>query len=154
MPFIYVIYNLCNNKIYVGSTQSKYVSLRLAQHRYYYNKMKRGEKYLRYSSVKVFEDDDGEYECYSDFVAEVDKEEMKEIESFYIHYFKECGFEVVNENDAIYDLQKYAQKRKEKYEKNPDFYREKSSIYYWKNREKILHKMKIKRMNDCLLQMD
>lgn len=145
MAFIYVIYNYDNDKIYVGSTTGKYISLRLAQHKYYFKQYKKGKKIATYSSVELFEDEDGEHQCYCDFVADVSNEEVKQLESFYIYHFRECGFNVVNKNDAIYDKEKYRIKRKIKYQENKEELKAKSSIYYWKNKEKVLLKSKIKR---------
>lgn len=144
MPKIYCIFNNFNNTIYIGSTSMQYLSMRLAQHRYYYKKNKAGMSTGRYSSEKVFEDELGEYECYIEDVAEVSKEERTTIESFYIKYFKEEGFNVVNENDSICDREAYKKRRAEDYKNNPDKYRLRSSIYYWKNKDSILAKAKIR----------
>lgn len=144
MPHIYCIFNETNNNIYIGSTSMLYLSMRLAQHRYYYRKNKAGTSVGRYSSEKVFEDSLGEYDCYIADIAEVSKEERTEVESFFIKHFKEQGFDVVNENDSIYSPERYKQKRAEDYKKNPNKYRLRSAQYYYENKDVILKKAKKK----------
>lgn len=152
MPFIYCIFNKDNNKIYIGSTSQEYLSMRLAQHRYYYRKNKEKPDSVngRYSSEKVFEDDSGEHKCFIQEIITCESFERTEVESFYIKYFRELGFNVVNENDSKFDKEKYKRKRLEDYRNRPEYYKAKSLKYYYNNREMVLAKAKIKSLKNAL----
>jgi hypothetical protein len=147
MPKIYILYNNENDRVYIGSTTSNYLTSRLAQHRYYYNK--KGQTSIKYSSEKCFENDEGEpVQCFIDQLAEVTIDERYEIESYYIHLFKELNFNVVNLKDSIIIPQVYKDKQKKKYQKNPEKYRQIAKDYYLKNKERI----KIKNANKYYLK--
>lgn len=136
MPKIYIVYNNENDRVYIGSTTSNYLTSRLAQHRYYYNK--KGQTSIKYSSEKCFENDDGEpVQCFIDQLAEVNAEERYEIESYYIHLFKDLEFNVVNLNDSVINPEVYKEKRYNRYHANPDKYRQIAKDYYLRNKERI-----------------
>ena len=147
MPRIYIIFNNENDRVYIGSTNCDYLSTRLSQHRYYYNK--KGQNSLSYSSEKCFENENGnKVHCFIDQLAEVNVEERYEIESYYIHLFKDLDFDVVNLKDSVINPEVYKEKRYKKYHANPDKYRQIAKDYYLKNKEKI----KIKNANNYYLK--
>ena len=136
MPKIYIVYNNENDRVYIGSTTIDYLTSRLAQHRYYYNK--KGQTSIKYSSEKCFENDNGEtVECFIQQIAEVNQDERYEIESYYIHLFKELDFDVVNSKDSVINPEAYKEKRYNKYHANPEKYRKIAKDYYIKNKERI-----------------
>ncbi len=139
MVQIYVLSSYANNKLYIGSFKYKYLSMRMAQHKYYFRNT--GKLKNNYSSAAVFEEDENAVQIERLHIC--NSEERKVYEQFYIDYFKELdGFEVVNVNNtSLY----HKKKQKEYYQKNRDKKIKVASNYYHKNREMILAKLQNRR---------
>ena len=142
MSQIYVIFNNVTDNIYIGSTNC-YLSTRLSQHKYYWKQVREGNPILRYSSEKIFEDDKGNpCEAKIGLLDIVDKDEQYLKENYYIQYFKDLGFNVVNINNACLTPEILKEKRKIRYDGDPEKYRLQAKMYYYRNREKVKKKNK------------
>lgn len=144
MSKIYLIHNEENDNVYIGSTTNQYLTTRLAQHRYYYRKNNDDNVKISYSSKKVFENEKGE-ECKT-YIKLIDNcccDDRLNLEQFYIDLYKDLGFNVVNNNNSIYDHSRALKKRNENYKKNANKFKLQSKIYYQKNRESIKLKNKL-----------
>lgn len=155
--FIYALYSSQNtDKVYIGSTKMKYLSMRKAQHRYSYNKYLKGEHpYL--TSCDIVKD------CYKHEHLQIDlleeiSDDTREAELWWISLLREQGIDVVNNNDPVFQKDKHLANLREKYKKDKDSGKVPKSLkYYHDNKEAILAKRKayydnvVKAKNVCPL---
>ena len=132
---VYIISSDSTNKVYIGSTNAKYLSMRLAQHRYYYNQVLKGKKgNCLYSSFDIFDESDDD--VYINLLEECTKEEKHQLEMNWINFYEsDPDFEVVNHNNPVFDKDVAKARQQEKYYNNKQHYIKKSLDYYYKNQE-------------------
>jgi len=134
---VYILSSDYTNKVYIGSTNCQYLSLRLAQHRYYYRKVKSGKTETKYTSFDIFDECPSDYDVDINLLEECSKEDKNTLEMNWInHYDADEDVEVVNKNNAIFDKGVVKAKYQESYKNNREYFINKSKAYYWANLEK------------------
>ena len=155
--FIYALYSSQNtDKVYIGSTKMKYLSMRKAQHRYSYKKYLKGEHpYL--TSCDIVKECFKKDHLQIDLLEEI-SDDTREAELWWIRLLREQGIDVVNNNDPVFQKEKHLSKLREKYKKDKDSGKIPPSLkYYHDNKEAILAKRKayydnvVKAKNVCPL---
>ena len=151
---IYAIRSYKTEDVYIGSTTKKYLSARLAGHKYSYKRFLNGKNpYL--SSFKILELEDAYIELLELYPCNF-KEELCKKEGEYIRNTKNCinrsiagrtGIEYREDNrellrnrEKIYrenNKEKLLEKGKKYREDNRDILRERHKLYRENNREKI-----------------
>lgn len=140
--FIYSLYSSQDpNKVYIGSTSIKYLSIRKAQHRYYYKRsIETGRKII--SSFDIVDSCvNSEDLCIEEL--EVSEESDKNREDWWIEHLKENGLDVVNHNRAVYSYEVQKGKLRKRYKQQKEEGKIPSALnYYYNNKERILAKRK------------
>tara|TARA_R110001606_G_scaffold62209_1_gene145000 strand:+ start:2382 stop:2855 length:474 start_codon:yes stop_codon:yes gene_type:complete len=139
---IYALYCSENtDKVYIGSTKMKYLSMRKAQHRYSYNKyLKKEHPYL--TSCDIVKD------CYKHEHLQIElleeiSDNTREGELWWIRLLRDQGIDVVNNNDPVFQKDKHLANLREKYKKDKESGKVPSSLkYYHDNKVAILAKRK------------
>jgi hypothetical protein len=138
---IYCLKSRNSKKVYIGSCSS-YLSLRKAQHKYYFNQYQKNGKISTSSTLIYLDDEDPEIILCEEVD---DKSVQRKREQFWIDKMKEGKFDVVNNNLAVYSYEHAKLRQKEKYKNNPEYQKKKSLQYYYNNRHRILQKSQEKR---------
>lgn len=131
MKYIYKISSSNSNNVYVGKCGNS-LSVRFAQHKYYYNNYIKEVGTPFYSSTWVFIDGDAQIEE----LELCEDHKSSERESFYMTKLKNDGFNVVNIRDGVVNKEKARQRWIKYYYQNRDKKIQLAKNYYWKNLEK------------------
>ena len=141
--FIYCIYD--DDYFYIGSTQQKWLSQRITNHRSNYRQyLKNNANYC--SSFNIFKNN--LYPKYKSLNKQIcDKEELRKLEQKYIDEYKlKYGDKVVNKqpsHTSILDKKANLKVYHKKYRKdNVEKLKDKEKTYYQKNKKTLLEKVK------------
>ncbi len=138
--FIYSLYSSQDpDKVYIGSTKMKYLSLRKAQHKYYYKRsLVTGKTNISSNAIcKACETSD---DLCIEELEEVE-DDNKDREDWWIEYLKETGFEVVNKNRAVYSYDIAKERMRKKYKRLKEDGKIPNALkYYYANKDAILEK--------------
>lgn len=135
-------------KVYIGCTCKKYLSQVLAKMCYDYNeyiKNPNEENEKDYYEILGY----GKYHI--QLIANYscnNKQELQEECNKYINYYYCCNEPKIYIPSSEKYITKYKDILKNKYIQNKDFYNEKSKKYYEKNKESILQKHKLLKLNE------
>lgn len=139
MKKVYKLTSPHSNNVYIGKCGG-YLSTRYAQHKYYFNKaMEHNFKHF-YSSCWLFIDGDVSITE----IEECEDENATTREDHYIKEYRDNGFCVVNERDAVKNVEKTKKTQYLYYHNDRERFITKAKAYYYKNREKILKNNKLK----------
>jgi len=134
MKKIYKIYSPNNTNCYYIGKCGGYLSMRLCQHRYYYNRANDSGAVAGtfYTSYWIIQQGDAVIEL----IEEVEDDKAREREDFWIDEYKRLGYEVVNYNKSYgIDLDKQRKTAMRHYYKKRDVCLERCRNYYWNNVE-------------------
>ena len=140
---IYSLYSSRNtDKVYVGSTKSKYLSMRKAQHKYSFKNYLCGKTSYCSSALIVQlcrKSDDLQIELLEEV-----SDETREAEEWWIKHLKSQGFDVVNSNRAVFSKEQTLDDLKQKYKDDKENgIMPRALKYYYENKAEILKKRKI-----------